>query len=178
MGLGRPRPGVGRRADASAAGYSLPRRSGVVPRCGPASTSMYWRSSRCDSPLDLARGGDRTRGTCETSASASARSYARGGHDTAFGGSEIVPAISVDDPIRVVLRAAPGRGGRARRIGKGGRCSATRSPGCGEPRMDPAGDGEPILRCSVVRRRTSARHATYWTAMRLQYRDCISFCSA
>lgn len=23
-----------------------------VPRCGPASTSMYWRSSQCDSPLD------------------------------------------------------------------------------------------------------------------------------
>jgi hypothetical protein len=28
-----------------------PRRFGIVPRCGPASTSMYWRSPRCGSPM-------------------------------------------------------------------------------------------------------------------------------
>ena len=36
------------------ASYSIPRRFGVVPRCGPASTSMSWRSPRCDSSMDLA----------------------------------------------------------------------------------------------------------------------------
>jgi hypothetical protein len=35
-------PEVG--VDGCDAGYSIPRRSDVVPRCGPASASMYWRS--------------------------------------------------------------------------------------------------------------------------------------
>ena len=89
----RSGPEVGARADGCDAGYSIPRRSGVVPRCGPASTSIYWRSPPAAhpwiSPSGPAYGGS------ETLTSRRSVPCSSGDVGSVSTSQQIVPAISV-----------------------------------------------------------------------------------